>query len=336
MFKRSAKEPADQKAQKPLWKRAARALLLPWSAKQIGVYLAAWFVAWPLLGAAIFPRAEKAVEEQGLDPKIVQELAPGKNVYIRTDDALGKAHTMLDRGPLALPLVLWQNIYSNEGGHSRNGFLTSNDIGVCMVYLRASDYKNAPREHYQRALLHEIRHCSNDNVNLMRYGVFDTVAAEGDADAKGLTVLARETKNPELKQQFLGLLAIDGSPADQAHNTALYLDAVFNNRAIPSNEAIAAANAEAETQRGSIIARTTAHSMSDAVVRQGFPALRETSEAFKKDCNFDIAAAHLSPLGQRRAELMAEGYRRELHFSFDPDKNNIPRPAPKPGPKPKA
>lgn len=228
---------------------------------KLGVYLLSWNLVLPL-GVMGFPRAEKVLKEEGLDPALVQQLAPGKQVYVikEEDGLLGKMATLSSISPA----FLWPPIYSNRISNDfvvafANAQVSSMFNDVCAVYIKPPEsqaravrrmqtavhektggyYTYHPpvkvRERYQATLLHEIRHCSKDNQALP-----SGVLQEGDADYHGIMVLAGSKKDPSLTQRFL--VAASFSDGDKAHGVALYLDARFRQKPVPAQVEIESAN----------------------------------------------------------------------------------------------
>ncbi|MEZ0223269.1 MAG: hypothetical protein ACAH83_01855 [Alphaproteobacteria bacterium] len=299
----------------PAWKRRAKSLartvlLGGGGMKKMAVYFAAWLTVWPLVGAAIFPRAEQVLKEQGLDPKIASELAPGKRIYVRTDNLLGKAHALLDLGPWGIPVVWYKAIRrGSEGGHANSGALGLNTFGLCEIYLHASEYKSPAPEDFQYPLLHEIRHCSNDNVRLLTAHLRSTVVAEGDADYHAIDTLARERKQPELRQKFMNQIAMRKSTTDALHDDALYVDAMFNSKAPPARAEIAAANVAASVTYKNIRDRELLFRVQDMTKGTNLPDICKQGEEEKAICAYDPASENLSPLALRRAQLYTDAMR---------------------------
>lgn len=324
----SGKRPASDKKKSRLG-TFARALLYGGKGwKQFFVYMAAWFAIWPATGALFFPRAETVLAEQGMNPKIAAELAPGKKIYVRTDNMLGKAHALLDLGPLGAPLT-WYNALrkGSEGGHARSGANGPNAAGICEVYMHTSEYRNVPPEQYQQALLHEIRHCSSDNMHLLTGYVLDTVQAEGDAEARAAQALAREKHRPEMVREALMERARNGSPGDWRHDSALVLDAIFNGRALPANADINAANREAAATYEQITHSVIITKL-DAEGRRALGQGVCDEAEFKPACHYDPAAQGMSPLALRRAELFRDAMRESIKLTVTPgDASKAGKPA---------
>lgn len=225
----------------------AGAIVLPLNLKSLAAYLTTWYLLWPA-GMVFFPRAEDVLKKEGLRPEIVQELAPGKRVYIRTDNFWGKAHALLDRGFVGIPFAYRGSVHNDDtGAFAQISLISLNTVGLCEVYFKASKYKKMPAEYGLKTLLHEIRHCSEDNAKLLDYRWSNNVKVEGDADYHAINILAREKKQPELREYFLREKAWGIVEDERLHDTALYLDAQFNNRAVPSKNEIDQANQAAHS-----------------------------------------------------------------------------------------
>jgi hypothetical protein len=249
--------------------------------------------AWPKIGEAAFPTAEQAVAKEGLDPKLVQLLAPGKRIYVRTDTLPGTAHALFDNGLRgAYPNWRYRLHNPNIGAYTHR--IQGPHGYSCGIYLHTANYAHKQSQNIQQALLHEIRHCSDANAK------FTGLMAEADADAKAIEVLSAAQKMPGLAQLFINAKA--RSPGDTDHDDVLYLDAVFNHRPIPTAEQMQAANREANGLQVSLALRDAELSLSDAQRAAGQRAACDDS-ANQKICNFDLAQQGLSPLGLRRAQL---------------------------------
>lgn len=230
------------------------------SLKKTFVFALAWGVLQPA-AVMLFPRAETVLKEEGLDPALAQELAPGKKVYVRSDNFWGKTHALFDCGPYLAPLVYFQRLSS---GSESSAFATPPFLfgrsDVRSIYMKSSAAQVeetealremihnlsrgklelselvSPEEYRQMVLLHEIRHCSDENQALK-----DEIEKEGDSDYHAIKTLAREKNKPGLQDAFL-LAAAARDSLDPDHNTALYLDALFREAALPSAGALNAAN----------------------------------------------------------------------------------------------
>ena len=84
-------------------------------------------------------------------------------------------------------------------------------------------------------LLHELRHCSENNV-LLR----DAFKRETDADEYTVRAMKKFDGDADFAQKFIHLRAM--YVCDELYNNSLYLDAVFNGKAPPDFEDIRAAN----------------------------------------------------------------------------------------------
>jgi hypothetical protein len=230
---------------------------------------------------------------------------------------IGKIHTALDGGPWGLPFQFLRRLRTGtEGGHTRSGWLSLQPLGLCEIYLHAADYKGAKKD-YQEALLHEIRHCSNANSGLLKFGgIWDSVAAEGDADHLALKTLERETGDKAYTQKYIDQRAVYGSPtSDPVHDNSLYLDAAFNGRALPTSAEMDAANAEAATFYPSLRSREAAVSLAEAEKKAGMSGT-VCEFGSQEECKYDITKQNLSPLALRRAELYQHGLKRMINITI--------------------
>lgn len=241
------------------------AMYLGRTARKVAVYALGWNVLVPG-SVLLFPRMEKELEAQGLDPRLAAELAPGARIHVMKDDLPGKVATFaaassrwgwiasvgdwmyaaeLIRGT---PTAFAQSSLSNSFGN------------VCAVYIKTDTDRRAdekkrqveaasggrmifisPLTHAERralTTLHETVHCGGDNEALP-----SGVTQEGHADFMAAEGLAR-ARGPEMREKVLRQrLMFDGNPD---LNTALYLDAAFRRAALPSKGEIDAANAQAQ------------------------------------------------------------------------------------------
>ena len=179
----------------------------------------------------LFPRAEKVLQEEGLRPEIVQELAPGKKVYVRKDDFLGKAHALFDSGPFFVPFRYRDGISDdNNIAAFTDSSISPFFENVCSVYMKSSSAKEVsfgftPQDIQRLKLLHEIRHCSEENKN-KEAGIL----REGDSDYNAIEAFAKNAGNQKLRESFL--LHRSEQLRPNSHDTALYLDAQFRHAAL--------------------------------------------------------------------------------------------------------
>ncbi len=272
--------PATSWRQK-IWNGAkfmARAIFWPGSKKQWAIFLTTVLVLQPLAGM-LFPTAKDVLKEEGMNPALAEELAPGKNIHIRKDNFFGKLHAVFDRTSLIVmpPIHYYRNIRqdSNIGGYAVNGTMpisalnfvhvAYNAADLCNVYIKTDsrevEYQKATAEinissdgqpditislktkppissgkiYHRYKILHEISHCAKQNKEMS-----DPIYKEADADYRAIRTLAQEKNDPTLVQNFIDYKALD--PGDTDHDVVLYLDAKFNNRAVPSAEEMIEAN----------------------------------------------------------------------------------------------
>jgi hypothetical protein len=91
------------------------------------------------------------------------------------------------------------------------------------------------RDIYHQRILHEIRHCSDENQK-MPHGPL----MEGDCDYHAAEGMARSLNRPELRED---LLLHQSFQNVGSHDTCLYMDAKFRGIEPPTAEDIQAANA---------------------------------------------------------------------------------------------
>jgi hypothetical protein len=235
-------------------KYVAISSFFPTTLKSLGIYVLLWHVLQPLAGM-IFPRAEDVLKQEGLNPELVQELAPNKKVYIRQgENIFAKAHAVLDNGFLISPLRYLGikddsgNLAETVRGHLTGKYEDIIESPLCLIYIKPRNllaerlaWGSASVEtRYQEVLLHEIRHCSAENRKLS-----NDLYIEGDAEYYAIKLLAREKKSPQLLTTLFNLNAVHPTP-DDPHNTSLYIDARLENQIPPSDTAIYQANNDSE------------------------------------------------------------------------------------------
>lgn len=280
---------------------------------RLGVFFTAWWIVQPAM-TMLFPRAEDVFKEQGLNPDIVQELAPGKRVHIRHDNFLGKLHASFDQGPYLAPFTMYRHIFNdNIGGYalSTPSFVLPH---LASVYVKsaasaasyAGDEKSVRRvfnknaqyhlpitakERYKFVLLHEVRHTSAANQSLDHQFL-----SESDADYHAVEILAHEEKKPFIRKNFLDFRAL--ARGDDDHDTALYLDIKFRNAAMPAVSEMLEANKKAREIVSDMILWEASLSKGDCA-----------KVKYARECSYDIDLQKLSPLAARRVELAAEALR---------------------------
>lgn len=304
----------------------AHALIFPFSfdwkekvptanVKKVGVYLLSWFLIAPS-GLMLFPKAQRVLEEKGVDPAIVEQLAPGKDIRVIREDANGFLGKIAMMSANTVPMW-WPKFYfdrmaegSNVAGYTSPDFsMIFND--TCAIYLQSSERrkdsmasidksvreKSGGRYGFEalldtedrelQVLLHEIRHCGDDNQSLP-HGVLK----EGDADYHSAVALAYLRDNPELAYDVALNNAFSGG--DAAHDTVLYIDAMLNGVPVPSQDRIDAANAEAAPMIETMMMLKVAQ------------ISNECAENAKELCSYKTDLSSFTPLARRRIELNTE------------------------------
>lgn len=295
----------------------ASALILPTNHTKLAAFFG--FIGLHAATTFLFPRAEDVLKKEGLDPAIAEELAPGKRIHVRQENLAGTLHAINDGKSI---LALWHayNFVFNQnvGAYAVPAFqLAGFDIPgtPCTIYMKKpEDYNTALKDvlrsvtgkdvpfhlsvttaqEYKFRLIHELRHCGEENRKLDKGNM-----KEADANFAAFDMIGRTFNNRGLARDIIALhYAFSFS---ETHDSALYIDAKSNGRPIPSQEEINAANAEARA--AGRLAR--------------YPAL---AQAFGKSCG-DVsflledlcqeaaaeAAKVTTPLGKRRLELYRQG-----------------------------
>ncbi|MBI3441242.1 MAG: hypothetical protein HY052_05505 [Proteobacteria bacterium] len=239
----------------------AAAFPLWWNKKAVTLLLCSTFLT-PFV-SYLYPTAEEKLQQEGIRPEVLQELAPGKRIRVEE----GMAAALMKRTPLPLlpfdgpPIVpinlllacISPNAYAMRTGGIRNlsgnnivNMQTSRsfDLKDWLLYdnLQPGEIKNTPlskKEMDTFVLLHEIRHCGQSDT-------LSDMEQEGDADFCAVTVAAREFKNPEIIKCVFNWRAAS-VPSGEAHDVALYLEARLHGQPIPSTEQMKKACKEAQS-----------------------------------------------------------------------------------------
>lgn len=303
------------------------ALIFPLSWRKIGVFLATWFLAHPM-STLLFPRAEDVLKKEGLDPKIAQELAPGKTVYVREDNFLGALHATFDKGPFKAPMHYLHYVSPNShvAAFTQNNFsyVFNNTSRVYMKPSTKEDIDpltNALFEtsslseeiRYQKTLLHEIHHASDENK--MLFGV----EKEADCDRYAIEALAREMNDPTLKDKFLNNKSFFFIGGD--HDTALYLDAHFRQVSTPTCREMEIANAEAAIVENKILVKMLAQKVLSLKNNDNIAGIRR--DVLEKALRYDPGKEHLSALAARRVELYLQALKVYMPAAADQEKGPV-------------
>ncbi len=259
--------------------------------------------------------ARRGLEEQGVDPAVVEQLAPGKNIRVIRADRDGFLGKLATLSANTVP-IWWPKFYFDKmSDASPVAGYANPDVSMvfnntCAIYLDSMEARTAANatagklvreksggryelkpvlnteDRALQVLLHEIRHCGDDNRSLP-HGVLK----EGDADYHSAVALARIRGKPELAHDVLLSNAFSGG--DAAHDTSLYIDAMLNGGPAPSQSRIDAANAEAAP-------------MLDTVMRLKIVQISaECAENAKELCSYKPDLSSFTPLARRRIELKA-------------------------------
>ena len=204
----------------------------------------------PLMGEQ-FPTAQEFLEDEGLPPELVHQIAGDAHIHVRERDLLGTLHTYTSI-PTFLGLQEVHDTYEDKENafHARPYFDIREkffDTDMSMVSLpdrdtTAKEYisfftlipehliENTPlsqEEMFQLIALHEFRHASKEN-NLYGYA-----EAEADADLHAVKALSGVSDNPEIANTLLALRSM--FPLVKNHDTALFLNAELNDEERPAH-----------------------------------------------------------------------------------------------------
>ncbi len=289
------------------------------STKKIAVYLMAWHVLHPMAGL-LFPTAKEEAKKLGLNPEVIEELAPGKNIRVRTDNFWGKLHALCDGvTPLKKrPFTRAFDIFYRYKNYIKpeNGF-----GGICrpakeleklffshIIYIKHKEPRKTlinltKEEEYIKTLLHEVRHGDEKNLQLTH-----PLLIEGDADYHAIRILMRERNKPHLKDFFIARSLLGGT-----HDTALYLDAKSNNKDIPPAEDMIKANEAVKNISHELFLQRSVNT------DKAHTTMVNPSPEFKIACKnkhkgYGYLTKSFSPLAMRRKELYLKTIDREIHL----------------------
>lgn len=248
----------------PFWKKALKvalyatsALIAPvklqpgrWPTVSLGklaIFAGVPLVAMPL-AANLFPTAEEVLAQKGYPAAMVQDLAPERaNIRVRPDNIWGRAHAFFS-APVLTTLRGKNEDWRLMGdpsilGTAQRGWGVFPDVvyvaggNIDAVHKSGGQPFHMPREDkWLHTFLHEVRHVSKDNADLMV-----TLAREADSDYESARVMMKYLDRPQLREQ---LIAYKSGPFAKTHDTVLYLTARFNNAVAPAVQDMAAANRE--------------------------------------------------------------------------------------------
>ena len=263
----------------------------------------------------LFPTGEDYMQSQGLDPALARQLSDN-TIRVRQRDFWGTLHAANDL-PTIFGLATTITMMSIPGqayaipGHNGTGaLLRHTPLGQylhCSVMLQddvtaretvatlagvsphqIENIKISDHESRLAVAFHEFRHCDSDNAA-------NEGLAEGDADARGILLLAETLKNPEIARTMLYARAL--SQRAHSHDTALYLDAAMRGEPLP-------ADIEETAQPTS-----DAFALADIYMRSAMaddPRSTPVKTAVALRAIIARYGELLSPAAQRRAELYIE------------------------------
>lgn len=298
------------------------------SFKKAAVYTLSWCVLQPA-ATMLFPRAEDVLKENGLDPKIAQELAPDKDVYVRSSSLLGKLHAVTDVQPFAMP-VRYYNRISHDNGV--NGFADRHVShlfpNISAIYVSdekhfeslivtrfdakgesvgTDEYKMplSPELSAKSLLLHELAHINENDL--------DNYAEEMYAEYEAARILHRSFPDQDIIQKTVDDNALF---VPISHDASLYITMKFNGEALPSVDELQKVSAETRQTSRKIF---THHAYKAAgICDMNADAMTAMD---KVTCSFKVDRSSFSDLAQRRLKLTEMAARR----LFSPD-NKIEEP----------
>lgn len=305
---------------KPFWKKVLNAALYASSAliapvtfsrgrlPRLSLGKAAIFLGVPLLvmplAANLFPTAEEVLAQKGYPAAMVQDLAPDRdNIRVRPDDVWGRAHAFFSSPPL-LTLIgkktTWSMMHDPQvlGLASAGGGMTPDIIYVAESRISALYTAGQPpramtqQDEWLHTFLHEVRHVSGDNKNLMV-----ELAREADSDYEAARVMMDRLDRPAFGEQ---LMLYKGGHFAASHDTALYLLARFNGTVAPAVQDMAAANQQARNA----FERLNGGDTFDFIAAIDCH-LRENVQ---RPCRFTVEGVPLSGLAKQRLGLYFNSY----------------------------
>lgn len=292
------------------------------SFKKAAVYTLSWCVLQPA-ATMLFPRAEDVLKENGLDPKIAQELAPDKDVYVRSSSLLGKLHAVTDVQPFAMPvryhrLVSGHNgvrgfadrnvsrlfpdmsaIYISDEKHFESLIVTRFDVNGEAVGTDEYKMPLLPALSAKSLLLHELAHINENDL--------DNYAEEMYAEYEATRILHRTFPDQDIVQKKVDDNALF---APISHDASLYITMKFNGEALPSMDELQKVSEETRQTSRKIFAH---HAYKAAgICEMNVDAMTEID---KSTCSFKVDRSSFSELAQRRLKLTEMASRR----LFSPD-----------------
>lgn len=208
-------------------------------------FFVTYWVVQPLT-IFFFPRAEEVLQKGGLDPKIIADITPTKDIRVIPDTFAGKLYRLTREVPN--PRAIYEvakriqdketvGFCGDDGGIVPGLF----SKGVTPIYIKnigdVSRLLCSGQENRQHILMHEIRHTNPDNWDL------PPSFREADADYAAIFSLSENGKDKEKVDRLIYAEAL--SETDELHESTLYLWHKFNKQAMPNEEDLLDANKEA-------------------------------------------------------------------------------------------
>lgn len=238
-------------------KWGARFLVWPTKKWQTSLFFACTMGVGPVTGV-LFPNAEDVLQDDGLSPELVQDLAGDAHIDVRVFDTLPYyAHTAVSK-PNALLWMFEARDNKTRAAYARpmhidlDNIVSLNNLGQiihpvmdCIITIPKKDQANAEEknhfgvteaQNYRFVLFHELRHCHVDNRNMTPF------MKEVDADYQAAKKLAEVEGDPELlkKQMYSRAYNIEET---RGYNNAIYFDAQMRGDPLPTENDIRTANA---------------------------------------------------------------------------------------------
>ncbi|MCE9507914.1 MAG: hypothetical protein K8R48_06335 [Alphaproteobacteria bacterium] len=291
---------------------------------KVAIFTVAYYIVQPL-SVFLFPTAEQVLKREGLDPKIIENITPVKDIRVVPDNFAGKTYFLFSNPPVLSPAYFISVVKSLFGENIR-GFETDGDPGFLVrliskdlsaIFLKSNAayidksngeirrdmeavseglYTYVPtstgKDFEQRVLLHEIRHTSPENDKLT------PMLREADADYYAFQQLALARHDPALVQGMFYDDLVMGKDAD--HNDALYLYFKFNKQAVPGERELRQANADAEPV------------INDYAALYGAMIGGKTEAVDSLSQKFNAEMAQLSPLAALRVRLFQDALQRHI------------------------
>lgn len=284
-----------------------------------GIFCSAFFVLQPL-STFLLPRAEEVLKKDGIDPAVVQNLAPGKHVYVRTSNFGGKLHLLFSATPYEYKRF-YDNILTiaglNYAGLKQDktpAMVRLFDKNAEIVYFAdlGKTYEDlagrlaedgSVKKEFNTFLtgqqldaftrFHEIRHCSDTNEKLK-----PGFMREADADFYAIQQMAKTFNDTSVVGRAIDYLACDVKDPD--HETSTYLKYAFDLSGKPK---ISAEEFEkAGSQASDFLKRF------EKLNKEEMPALEKMAEA--KKIGAEVLSA--SPLVRERIEGFIEARKKAI------------------------